>query len=142
MRKFLVPIDGSESSLRALAFAVERATEVRGATLHVLLVHSPIDVHGKVQIYVSEQKMREMAGEHDQAILHAAEEPLKRSGVAYSMEAAEGHAAEVIARRAQELGCDAIIMGTRGQSRIANLVMGSVATQVIHLTPLPVTLVK
>jgi nucleotide-binding universal stress UspA family protein len=33
-------------------------------------------------------------------------------------------------------------MGTRGQGRVANLVIGSVATKVVHLTPLPVTLVK
>ena len=37
---------------------------------------------------------------------------------------------------------DLIVMGTRGMSAISNLVMGSVATKVIHLTKLPVTLVK
>jgi nucleotide-binding universal stress UspA family protein len=54
----------------------------------------------------------------------------------------EGDPADVIARRAQELGCDAIVMGSRGMGRIANLVIGSVATKVVHLTALPVTLVK
>jgi nucleotide-binding universal stress UspA family protein len=34
------------------------------------------------------------------------------------------------------------VMGTRGMSAIGNLVAGSVATKVIHLTKLPVTLVK
>jgi nucleotide-binding universal stress UspA family protein len=38
--------------------------------------------------------------------------------------------------------CDGIVMGTRGMSAVGNLVMGSVATKVIHLTKLPVTLVK
>jgi nucleotide-binding universal stress UspA family protein len=33
-------------------------------------------------------------------------------------------------------------MGTRGMGAIGNLVLGSVATKVIHLTEVPVTLVK
>jgi nucleotide-binding universal stress UspA family protein len=33
-------------------------------------------------------------------------------------------------------------MGSRGLGRIAALVMGSVTTKVIHLTQVPVTLVK
>jgi nucleotide-binding universal stress UspA family protein len=33
-------------------------------------------------------------------------------------------------------------MGTRGMSPIRNLVLGSVATQLIHLADIPVTLVK
>jgi nucleotide-binding universal stress UspA family protein len=57
-------------------------------------------------------------------------------------EEAEGDVAPTIAQRADALGCEAIIMGTRGSGRIANLVMGSTAMMVVHLTSLPVTLVK
>jgi nucleotide-binding universal stress UspA family protein len=35
-----------------------------------------------------------------------------------------------------------VVMGTRGTTAISNLVIGSVATKVIHLTTIPVTLVK
>ena len=48
----------------------------------------------------------------------------------------------MLAKRAEELGCDEIIMGTRGMGAIGNLVMGSVATKVVHLAGIPVTLVK
>ena len=48
----------------------------------------------------------------------------------------------MITRKAEELNCDAIIMGTRGMGALGNLVMGSIATKVVHLTRLPVTLVK
>jgi nucleotide-binding universal stress UspA family protein len=47
-----------------------------------------------------------------------------------------------LVKYAEEKGCDGIIMGTRGLGPIGNLVMGSVATKVIHLTTLPVTLIK
>jgi nucleotide-binding universal stress UspA family protein len=142
MRKLLVPVDGSDCSLRAVALAAARARESSGCALHVLVVHSPIDVHGEIQVYVGEPKMREFVAERNQWILGHAVEQLRDSGVSYSTEAAEGDVAHTIAQRADELGCEAIIMGTRGSGRIANLVMGSTAMKVVHLTSLPVTLVK
>ena len=50
--------------------------------------------------------------------------------------------AEVIARLAGDLACDLIVMGTHGRTGIAELVMGSVASRVLHLAPCPVLLVK
>ena len=50
--------------------------------------------------------------------------------------------AEVICRYAKEKGCDQIFMGTRGLGSVSSLVLGSVATKVIHLSPVPVLLVK
>lgn len=47
-----------------------------------------------------------------------------------------------IVKRAEELGCDGIVMGTQGRGAIGSLLMGSVAIKVVHLTRLPVTLVK
>ena len=48
----------------------------------------------------------------------------------------------MIAKVANELKCNAIIMGTRGLSPLGNLLLGSVAAQVVHLAGTPVTLVK
>ena len=48
----------------------------------------------------------------------------------------------LIADSAEREGCDAIVMGTRGMGSIGSLMLGSVATKVVHLTKLPVTLVK
>jgi nucleotide-binding universal stress UspA family protein len=48
----------------------------------------------------------------------------------------------LIAMRAQELGCNGIVMGTCGAGAMANLVFGSVACKVVHLFKVPVTLVK
>lgn len=38
--------------------------------------------------------------------------------------------------------CDAIIMGSRGLGPVASMIIGSVATKVIHLVKVPVTLIK
>ena len=53
-----------------------------------------------------------------------------------------GHAAEKIVQVAREHQCTRIVMGTRGLGSIAGLMLGSVAYKVVHLSPIPVTLVK
>jgi len=45
-------------------------------------------------------------------------------------------------QQVRDTECDAIIMGTRGMGSLANLVIGSVTTKVIHLVEVPVTLIK
>ena len=73
-------------------------------------------------------------------LAHAHEEPLLYGelGIFVSKE----QIAERIAARAEELGCHAIVMGTRGMGSIGNLLMGSVSTKVVHLATMPVTLVR
>jgi nucleotide-binding universal stress UspA family protein len=50
-----------------------------------------------------------------------------------------GSPAETIDRVAREVGAYQIVMGTRG---LGNLFLGSVATKVVRLAQVPVTLVK
>ncbi len=140
--KILVPLDGSDGGFRALAFAVKRAKEKPGTSLHLLTVRLPPLVYGKASIYVDKERLREWAALHDAQIMDEAEKRLRRTRVPYVTEALEGDPAEVIARRAKALKCESIVMGTRGLGRVGSLIMGSVATKVVHLTSLPVTLVK
>jgi nucleotide-binding universal stress UspA family protein len=74
--------------------------------------------------------------------LRPAIETAKKAGLTFTSEILIGDVAKSIVSCAEASGCCAIVMGTRGMSAIGNLVMGSVATKVIHLTKLPVTLVK
>lgn len=53
-----------------------------------------------------------------------------------------GDAADTIVKYAQEKGCSQIVMGSRGLGAVSGLILGSVATKVIHLTDIPVLLVK
>ena len=142
MHKILVPVDGSESSLRALAYAAARASEVAGTSLHVLVVHPTLRVYGELEIYAGRGRLEQLAAENDEQILRRAKAQLASSTVPCNFEAMEGEPAHIIAQQALSHGCDSIVMGTRGHGRIGTLVMGSVATKVVHLTQLPVTLVK
>lgn len=142
MPRFLVPIDGSESANRALNHAIDVAKKQPNVVLHLLTIHPEPILYGEIQVYVSLEKMRQMQVQHCQDLLKPAVETANAAGVPFESEILSGEIAPTIVRRANELKCDAIVMGTRGMTAIGNLTLGSVATKVIHLTGLPVTLVK
>jgi nucleotide-binding universal stress UspA family protein len=142
MHKLLVPVDGSENALRAVRYAITMAKLMERASIHLVHAHDEPRIYGEIAVYVPPEKMAALQREHSEAILAAAEGPLKESGVAYTKDVAVGPVANAIVECAERLGCDAIVMGTRGHSTIGNLLLGSVATKVVHLTRLPVTLVK
>ena len=81
---------------------------------------------------------------HDEGLkaLEAARNALEGAGIPHVFHIGVGDPAEVIAQYAREKGCDQIFMGTRGLGRIAGMLLGSVATKVIHLTNVPLLLVK
>jgi nucleotide-binding universal stress UspA family protein len=49
-----------------------------------------------------------------------------------------GRAAQVVADEARELGADLIVVGTRGHSPVAGVLVGSVTQRLLHLAPCPV----
>lgn len=142
MEKLLVAVDGSDSALRAVRYAATLGKRAGNVSLHLVNVHEPPLIYGEIAVYVPREKMQALQREHSEAILANAEAIVKSEGVPYTKEICVGNAAEVLAEQAGKLSCNAIVMGTRGLSSIGNLVMGSVATKVIHLTDLPVTLIK
>lgn len=142
MRRILVAIDGSESALRALDFAARQARLAPLAELHVLTIKQPANAYTAWEIYVTAERIQQVADERARAILDAATARLQPTGCSFKLEVLEGEPAETIARRAAELGCEAICMGTHGLRQLEVLIMGSVAQRVLHHTSLPVTLVK
>jgi nucleotide-binding universal stress UspA family protein len=66
---------------------------------------------------------------------------VKKAGVPHTTDVENGEVAPSLVKKATERGCDGIVMGTQGTGRFLEMMLGSVATKVIHLTKLPVTLV-
>jgi nucleotide-binding universal stress UspA family protein len=142
MHRILVAVDGSDCSVRALRFAALQARAMPGAHLHVIAVQAPVYVCGEVEVYAGKDRMRSLAADQTRAALDAAAEVLGEVKVTAQLELQEGEPAATIARRAVELGCAWIILGTRGRGRLGTAIMGSVAQEVVHQATLPVTLVK
>lgn len=141
--KILCPVDGSPASLRAVDFAIEQLDRSPGSELlllHVLHMGS-IDLGG-----LSEAMP---AGWLDEATSQASAEAMNdaiskcdSAGVSFKAHSRTGQTAETIKQVATEEDVGHIVMGSRGLGSFEGLLLGSVATRVIHLTELPVTLVK
>lgn len=138
--RFLVPIDGSPNSERA----VEHLTRLKDADsgdVHLLHVQ-PAAIAGDI---LSPDAVacieRVLEAEAVQATLRA-DDLLTGAGIEHVTHVGTGEAGDAIASYARAHGCDQIIMGMRGLGTMDGLALGSVATKVIHIVDIPVTLVK
>jgi len=140
--KILLPVDGSPCSLRAVDQLITHVACLREVPeIHLLHVHLPIPI-GRVQAHVGKETLHAYYLEESQEHLLAAQHKLDAAGRFHTTHIHVGQPADVIAKMASELGCDLIVMGTHGRSPLGGLVMGSVATRVLHQAICPVLLVK
>jgi nucleotide-binding universal stress UspA family protein len=141
MRTILVPVDGSDSSARAVKIAIQAVKELNGATLHLITVHPPI-ISGNVTRFFSAEAIQDYYDDEGRKALMPAKALLDEAGVPYQEKVAVGPVAQTIADYARKHQCDLIIMGSRGLGSVAGLVLGSITTKVLSLVDVPVTLVK
>jgi nucleotide-binding universal stress UspA family protein len=141
MLKILVPVDGSDCSIRAVGHLIRKISWFRDSPeIHLLNVQSPL--HGDVGLFLDSGQIRDFHHDEGLKALEGARRKLDSAGVGYVFHIGVGEPAEVIAGYAREQGCDEVIMGTHGRSSIVSLLMGSVASRVIQLGDVPVLLVK
>lgn len=140
MRRILVPVDGSDNALRAVRYAASLAKELSDVRLELVNVQDPLPQ--KVHSALSEEEIARWQSGYSDLVLQPATKILDALHVPYQAGYRVGSPANEIAQQVQDTQCDAIIMGTRGLGSLANLVIGSVATKVIHMVQVPVTLIK
>ena len=141
--KVLVPVDGSPASIRAVKLAISQMKTLPGPGLVMVNVQnlatlSLAEGMGLMPPAWIEQEEERAAAEALQDAVTACRE----AGVAYVTRSERGDIAETIDRVAREEHVEHIIMGTRGLGGVRSLLLGSVATQLLHLADAPVTLVK
>jgi nucleotide-binding universal stress UspA family protein len=140
-RKILVPIDFSDHSSAALDLAIDLA-RTHGGALHLLHCY-PIDPgaispYGIVLPEGFDRDVREAAGSQ----LGSWADKAAAANVPVEQHLSSMFPAEVIARMADELGVDLIVMGTRGLSGLKHVLLGSIAERVLRLAKCPVLTVK
>ena len=137
-KKILVPMDGSEHSHKALAFAIDLAEKYDAALslLYVVMSQPVPDSIGDFGDWVYEQ-------EAGAKVMSACEKQAKDHGLT-SVETSvqKGQPGQVIVDTARETDVDLILMGTRGLSDMQGLLMGSVAHKVSHLAHCTVVTVR
>lgn len=146
MLRFLVPCDGSEPALRAVEETVRLAGQL-SQPLEALLINvqPPVPVNflllGEGTLS-DKRELEEPLREAGEATLGPAREILERAHIKHACHIEIGDAAATIARFSKTYHCDMIVMSTRGLNAGAGLLLGSVATKVVHLAGIPVLLVR
>jgi nucleotide-binding universal stress UspA family protein len=139
-KKLLVAVDGSENSERAIDYILEWAKAGLAGEIH--LVNVQYAVPRAVSTFVGGKAVSGYQHEEGMKAVASATSKLDAANVAYKVHIGVGNPGETIAHFAKELGCDAIVMGTRGLGGAAGLLLGSVTRDVIAETEIPVTLIK
>lgn len=140
MKRILVPVDGSDSAMRALHHAIACAKE-SGAEVHVLHVEPPPH-YQEARLYAMREDIARIHQEARQRLLQDAVDELQRAGVPHVSHLADGEVAYAIAQFADAQRIDEVVMGTRGMTAFGQALLGSVASRVVHFAKVPVTLVK
>lgn len=141
MHKVMVPVDGSHCSENAARFLVDCMQKVSDLEIHLLNVQAEPE-GWEVKRFLREDELADMAMLYGQAAIAPIGAILDRAGIPYSVHIERGPVAETIVALTEKLGCDQVFMGSHGRSAFADLLLGSVATKVLHQVKVPVTFVK
>lgn len=141
MQKILVPVDGSQHAERAVSTVIKQFQATGQLDIHLLNVQVPVE-SGHARMFVSKDDLDSYYRDEGRQALAGATSLLKQAGVPFSEHLAIGHTAETIINFAQQHQFDQIVMGTQGRTGLGNLLLGSVAKDVLQSGKVPVTLVK
>lgn len=143
IRTILVPTDFSRDADLAIHTA-HRLLAPLDQDARLILLHAfnlPIEYTAYGPIPTSITYLQDTGLEAERRLFETAE-PLQREGLTIETVAREGDPAHVIAEEAEKRGADLIAMGTRGQSGLRHLLLGSTAERVVEHAPCPVMTIR
>ena len=135
--RLLVPTDGSDHSMRALAHVIKRVASHRRLRIFVLNVQPPLPQ----SLFVTPSMIAEHHKAKSKENLARALRMLHRKAVKAEILVRVGEPGETIAKVARQKHCGEIVLGSRGLGILKGLILGSVTTKVIHAARVPVTVV-
>lgn len=131
--RVLLPSDGSDTSLKAAAYASRLMKTNPGLKLSILVVVPESSGFAEID-RAMEEKGRE--------IMNKTLRGFSKEGLEVDEFIEKGDPAAVIMDYAERGKYDHIIMGSRGASELRGAAIGSVSHKVVHLANCRVTLVK
>ena len=143
IKRILAPIDFSDCSDKALAYAAEFAEKLKAELICVYVVP---DLSAAVPDAVMPVPIA--TPDLDEILQSARESVAKRmadkklDGVTHRGDVRIGSASTEIVEAAKELQADLIVIGTHGRGPIAHFLLGSVAEKVVRTAPCPVLTVR
>ena len=140
-RRILVPVDGSDTSNKALVAALQLARDAGGRlrlvhALDELVYLSGFEYGADVLNTAREQAMR---------VLREAAEVAQSAGVPAEQQLIESpgtRLGDCVAAEARQWEADLVVLGTHGRRGIGRVLLGSGAEQIIRSSPVPVLVIR
>jgi nucleotide-binding universal stress UspA family protein len=140
-KRILVPVDGSETSNKAVVAALQLARESGG---RVRLVHA-LDELAYLTGYEYSADLLAVARDYAKKVLDDALAMAQSAGVPADtklMEVPGGRLGELVAEEARSWDADLVVVGTHGRRGVGRVLLGSGAEQVLRMAPVPVLAVR
>jgi universal stress protein A len=139
--RILAAVDFSENSNRALESAIALARMFEASLDIVHAFNSPVPAIYPYDIGIPDALLRD-ARNAAKELLAADAEKVHAANMEVRTHLTEVPAAGAIARLAEEIGADLLVLGTRGHSGLRHILMGSVAERAVRESPCSVLVVK
>jgi len=141
--KILLAVDGSSYALDAVNYLVGHLDWAREKPqVELVYVHPPVPQVSGLSRVIGKKQLQRYYEEEGAEALAPAKRILDKAKIAYAEKVLVGSPAETLVAHAKAASSDLLLIGHRGMNAAANLMLGSVATKILHLSPVPVLLVK
>jgi nucleotide-binding universal stress UspA family protein len=141
LMKILLAIDGSEFTKKMLAYLTTHDELFIAKNNYTLLTVNP-QLPPRARAAVGKEVVDAYHREEAEKVLAPVTKFLLRHNIDAKTMSKVGHAGETISKTADSGQFDLVVMGSHGHGTLGNLVMGSVATQVLANSKVPVLLVR
>ena len=138
LKKILVPVDGSDYSMRAAEYAAEMAKFMKS---EILLMHC----HKSFPAVLGEPYFQNAINKimkKSNTLLDPFRQIIKEAGVDFTDRILEGPPAQSISRVAGIEKVDMVVMGCRGRNDLEGLLLGSCTHRVLKTAPCPVLVIR
>ena len=137
----LVPVDGTEHSLRAVEFLTTR-TDLLGAAPKITIFFSQHPVPQRMITSLEPLTIKDYYAEEAESLFASVRALLGDTKLNIEMHYAVGSPAEEIVKEADLVDADLIIMGIRGHSAVSSFLFGSVSNGVLAKSKCPVLMLR
>lgn len=136
-RKILVPLDGSQKSIRAMDKAIILASQFDSVIIMISVI--PIVRFGDARLT---KKLKNDYKLEANKFLEKGKNLCHKHNIVFQSRIIDGEPGTAIVRYAHSKKVDLIVMGSSGKGAVKEIILGSVSNHVLHRSKIPVLISK